>query len=29
MIVYVVLVDFIFHKNVPDYPLFIFYTILP
>jgi ABC-type polysaccharide/polyol phosphate export permease len=29
MIVYVVLVDFIFHKSVPDYPLFIFCAILP
>jgi ABC-type polysaccharide/polyol phosphate export permease len=29
MIVYVVLVDFIFHKAVPDYPLFIFCAILP
>src|SRR6476619_1335065 len=29
MLVYVVLVDFIFHKSVPDYPLFIFCAILP
>ena len=29
MMVYVVLVDFIFHKAVPDYPLFIFCAILP
>jgi ABC-type polysaccharide/polyol phosphate export permease len=29
MMVYVVLVDFIFHKSVPDYPLFIFCAILP
>jgi ABC-type polysaccharide/polyol phosphate export permease len=29
MIVYVVLVDFIFHKSVADYPLFIFCAILP
>jgi ABC-type polysaccharide/polyol phosphate export permease len=29
MIVYVVLVDFIFHKAVADYPLFIFCAILP
>jgi ABC-type polysaccharide/polyol phosphate export permease len=29
MTVYVVLVDFIFHKSVPDYPLFIFCAILP
>ena len=29
MMVYVVLVDFIFHKSVPDYPLFIFAAILP
>ena len=29
MIVYVVLVDFIFRKSVPDYPLFIFCAILP
>ena len=29
MLVYVVLVDFIFHKSVADYPLFIFAAILP
>jgi lipopolysaccharide transport system permease protein len=29
MLVYVVLVDFIFRRNVPDYPLFIFAAILP
>jgi len=29
MLVYVVLVDFIFRKSVPDYPLFIFCAILP
>src|SRR6266567_247492 len=29
MLVYVVLVDFIFHKSVADYPLFIFCAILP
>ncbi len=29
MVVYVVLVDFIFHKAVEDYPLFIFCAILP
>ena len=29
MLVYVVLVDFIFHKAVADYPLFIFCAILP
>ena len=29
MLVYVVLVDFIFHKSVSDYPLFIFCAILP
>ncbi len=29
MIVYVVLVDFIFQKKIPDYPLFIFCAILP
>jgi ABC-type polysaccharide/polyol phosphate export permease len=29
MLVYVVLVDFIFQKSVPDYPLFIFCAILP
>jgi ABC-type polysaccharide/polyol phosphate export permease len=29
MMVYVVLVDFIFHKSVADYPLFIFCAILP
>ena len=29
MMVYVVLVDFIFQRSVPDYPLFIFCAILP
>ena len=29
MLVYVVLVDFIFQRSVPDYPLFIFCAILP
>lgn len=29
MMVYVVLVDFIFQKKIPDYPLFIFCAILP
>jgi homopolymeric O-antigen transport system permease protein len=29
MAVYVVLIDFIFHKSVEDYPLFIFCAILP
>jgi len=29
MLVYVVLVDFIFHKAVADYPIFIFCAILP
>jgi ABC-type polysaccharide/polyol phosphate export permease len=29
MLVYVVLIDFIFRRSVPDYPLFIFAAILP
>jgi len=29
MLVYVILVDFIFRRSVPDYPLFIFAAILP
>jgi ABC-type polysaccharide/polyol phosphate export permease len=29
MLVYVILVDFIFRRSVPDYPLFIFSAILP
>jgi len=29
MLVYVILIDFIFRRSVPDYPLFIFAAILP